>query len=196
MPEEEEEPQGEPDLEAEMLRMMQEEMEGEGGEETEDAGETAEAEPAGDADDMMAALQDVVAQTDGADDAPAENIDEMLEQEMLRAMSEESAAPAPTAAVTPYASQVPALADSVEGIDRLSDVEVTVTVELGGNHIPIREIMTWGQDSTVELEPLENDPVEVFVNGKPFARGEIVVVGDTFGVRILQMIDQPDEPAL
>ena len=79
-----------------------------------------------------------------------------------------------------------------EGIDRLSDIDVTVTVELGGNLIPIRQILTWTRGSAVELEPEENDPVDVLVNGKLFAHGEVVVVGDTFGVRILELIDQGD----
>jgi len=191
MPEEQpEETPNDADVEAEMLRMMQA-----------DAGEEAEGAEAGggdgnDADDMMAALQEVVGQAAEGDDAPSENIDDMLEQEMLRAMSEDPGDTAETTAVTSLTSQMPVMAESVEGIDRLADVEVTVTVELGGNHIPIRTILSWTKNSTVELLPEEHEPVEVFVNGKPFAEGEVVVVHDSFGVRITKLIDPPDEPTL
>ena len=86
-------------------------------------------------------------------------------------------------------------ADSPEGIERLSDVDVFVTVEIGGTHIPIKDIMEWTRDSIVELEPEEHDPVEVLVNGKLFAHAEVVVVGDTFGVRIVELIDPHEEPS-
>ena len=82
-----------------------------------------------------------------------------------------------------------------EGIERISDVEVFVTVEIGGTQIPIKDIMEWTRDSIVELEPEEHDPVEVMVNGKLFARGEVVVVGDTFGVRIVELVDPREEPS-
>lgn len=191
MPEEQpEETPNEDEVEAEMLRMMQAETEGETGEaEVGDGG-------GNDADDMMAALQEVVGKAAEDGDASSENIDDMLEQEMLRAMSEDPGDTAGTTAVTSYTGQMPAMAESTEGIDRLADVEVTVTVELGGNHIPIRTILSWTKNSTVELLPEEHEPVEVFVNGKPFAEGEVVVVHDSFGVRITKLIDQPDEPTL
>ena len=86
-------------------------------------------------------------------------------------------------------------ADNLEGIERLSDVEVVVTVEIGGTQIPIKDIMAWTRDSIVELEPMEEDPVEVLVNGKLFALGEVVVVDDTFGVRIIELVDRPEEPS-
>lgn len=155
------------DVEAEMLRMMQEEI-GEGGDEAGAEG--------GDA---------------GADEAGGDNAEGLLEEEMRRAMEMEDESPDSALASfggggVPTTAQQPA-----EGIERLSDVDITVTVELGGNLIPIRDILTWTSGSTVELEPQENDPVDVLVNGKLFAHGEIVVVGDTFGVRILELID-PD----
>lgn len=161
----------EADVEAEMLRMMQEEAEG-----GEDAGEeTAEGE--------------------SGDEA---NVDDMLEQEMLRAMQEGGedeapGAPSGESGLAPFLSQMAGGSDDEEGIERLSEVDVTVTVELGGNHIPIKDILEWTRDSVVELEPEEHEPLNVLVNGKLFARGEMVVVGDTFGVRIIELVDQPED---
>lgn len=81
----------------------------------------------------------------------------------------------------------------VEGVDRLTDVDVEITVELGDNTVAIQEIMSWTAGSLVELLDEENEPVNIMLNGSPFAKGEIVVVGDTFGVRIIELLDPPDE---
>ena len=83
-----------------------------------------------------------------------------------------------------------------EGMERLVDVEVNVTVELGGTLIPIKDILSWSRDAVLELEQGENTPVDVLVNGKLFAKGEIVVVADVFGVRIVELVDQPEETHL
>jgi flagellar motor switch protein FliN/FliY len=171
-----EETPDEADVEAEMLRMMQEEAEGGEGE----AGE----------DDALAALQEAAGEGGGEDEGS--DIDNMLEQEMLRAMEQEGSE-GEGSAVAPFVSQLPGVPESVEGIDRLAEIDVEVTVELGENQIPIQDILSWGPDSVVELGAFEHEPVDVLVNGKLFARGEVVVVGDTFGVRIIELVNQPDE---
>lgn len=167
----------EDDVEAEMLRMMQEEI---GGGDADSAEGTPLAEGAG----------ELGGEADGLG-----NIDEMLEQEMLRAMQSESGDVG--GAMTAFTGSQPVLSgeDLQQGIERLADVDVNVTVELGGTSIAIKDIMEWTRDSIVELEPMENDPVDVLVNGKLFARGEVVVVGDTFGVRIIELVDQPKDPS-
>ena len=68
------------------------------------------------------------------------------------------------------------------------DVNVKMTVELGGNRLPINDILLWGDGTMVELECMDREPVDVLVNGKLFARGEVVVVGETFGVKITELI--------
>ena len=181
MPDEEpsdaaEETPEEADVEAEMLRMMQDEIEGGGDEEgAEGATEAAEAVEEGGAE-------------------PAEDVDEMLEQEMLRAM--EAGTDEHGGAVAPFMSQLPGLPEDLDEIERLSDIDITVTVEIGGNIIPIKDILAWSKDSVVQLEPEEHEPVDVLVNGRLFARGEVVVVGDTFGVRITELLEAPEEPMM
>ena len=170
-----EETPSEEDVEAEMLRMMQEEVEG--GEDAE-AGDTT----ADDAAALMAAVED------GAED----DVDNVLEQEMLRAMGDGS--DEAVGAISPFTGALPGMPQSVEGLERLAEIDVEVTVELGESHIPIQEILAWERDSVVELEPEEHDPVNVLVNGRLFATGEVVVVGDTYGVRITELVSQTDEP--
>ena len=169
----------EADVEAEMLRMMQEEAEG---------GEEGEADQAGEGADA-----------EGADEAGGDSVDDMLEQEMLRAMQDESPSDGAEIAVggaemAPFMTQAGGLVEAAESIDRLAEVDVTVTVVLGSNLVPIQDILAWTRDAVVELEPEEHEPLDILVNGKLFARGEMVVVGDTFGIRIIKLITQPDEP--
>jgi flagellar motor switch protein FliN/FliY len=74
-------------------------------------------------------------------------------------------------------------------LTRLLGVNVKITVELGANLTPIRDVLQWDSGTLVELERLDREPVDVLVNDKLFARGEIVVVGETFGVRIIELLN-------
>lgn len=122
-------------------------------------------------------------------------IEDLLEQEMLQALEEETEDE--EEAISTEDNQLPTTStETPDRIEQLSKIDVTVTVELGGNFIPIKEILSWNKDSIVKLEPEEEEPVGVLVNGKLFARGKIVVVGDTFGVRIVELVTQSDNQAL
>ena len=77
-------------------------------------------------------------------------------------------------------------------IDLLLDVELPVSVELGHTHLAIKNILELGVGSIVKLEKAAGDPVDVVVNGRLVARGEVVVVDESFGVRILGLVD-PDQ---
>jgi len=142
---------------------------------------------------MTAALGGAEEGEGGADGG---NIDAMLEEEMLKAMQSDTDAASTGGGAMASMGAMPIGQEDPEGMQRLIDIEVNVTVEIGGAVLAIKDILAWSRDSIVELEPLENEPVEVRVNGKLFARGEVVVVEDTFGVRIIELIDQPEEPHL
>ena len=168
----------EPDVEAEMLHMMQEELGGD------DAGGDDAASDAGGGE--------------GGGD-----VDSLLEQEMLKAMEEDGGGDAgggadPMAALAALSSGPamagPAFGGDAEGIDRLTDVEVEITVELGDNMVAIQDIMKWATGSVVELLPEEHEAVRVMLNGSPFAMGEVVVVGGTFGIRIVELLDPAEGP--
>lgn len=70
----------------------------------------------------------------------------------------------------------------------LSDVELTVSVELGRVRIPLRELLRLQEGSVVELDRLAGAPVDVLANGTPVARGDVVVVGDELGVRVNEVL--------
>ena len=72
----------------------------------------------------------------------------------------------------------------------LAGIEVTLSVEIGSHRLPLRELMTLDPGQIFALDRMTNEPVNVLVNNKPFARGEIVAMGDRFGVRIVELAAQ------
>ncbi|GGE46449.1 flagellar motor switch phosphatase FliY [Pullulanibacillus camelliae] len=81
---------------------------------------------------------------------------------------------------------------SSRNIDLLLDVPLNVTVELGRTKKRIREILELGPGSVIELDKLAGEPVDVLINEKPIAKGEVVVIDENFGVRITEIINQRD----
>lgn len=76
----------------------------------------------------------------------------------------------------------------------LMDVELQVTVELGRTRRRVREILALAAGSVVELDRLAGEAVDILVNGRLVARGEVVVIGENFGVRIGEIL-APAYPA-
>lgn len=75
------------------------------------------------------------------------------------------------------------------GLDLLMDIPLEISVELGRVKMMFREIVELGTGSIIELEKLAGEPVDVMVNGRPVARGEVVVIEDNFGVRITEILN-------
>jgi len=73
-------------------------------------------------------------------------------------------------------------------IDLLLDVSLPVSIELGRTRMTIAEILELGSGSIVELDRLAGEPVDILVNNKPLAKGEVVVVDENFGVRITSLV--------
>ncbi len=101
----------------------------------------------------------------------------MNEESKLKELQEEAAAP-----------QEPVKGQQPKDIDFLLDIPLEVTVELGNTRMLIRDLLQLGQGSVVELEKLAGEPLEVLVNGKLVARGEVVVINEKFGVRLTDII--------
>lgn len=80
-------------------------------------------------------------------------------------------------------------------IDLLMDVSLRVTVELGRTRMKLAQILELQHGSVVELDRLAGDPVDIFVNDRMVAHGEVVVVDDKFGVRITEMVSPNSEKA-
>lgn len=76
-----------------------------------------------------------------------------------------------------------------ENMDILMDVSLEVSVELGRTHKKIKEILEYGPGSVIELNRLVGEPIDVLVNGKFVAKGEVVVIDENFGIRITDIIN-------
>jgi len=73
-------------------------------------------------------------------------------------------------------------------LELILDVPLTVTVELGRVHMPVRQLLALGTGSVVELAKPAGDALDVLINGKPVARGEAVMVNEKFGVRLTEIV--------
>jgi len=82
----------------------------------------------------------------------------------------------------------PAEKGGVQSLDFILDIPLKVTVELGRSRMAIRDILGLAQGSVVELAKFAGEPLEVLVNEKLIARGEVVVVNEKFGIRLTDII--------
>ena len=73
------------------------------------------------------------------------------------------------------------------GFDFLKDVDVRLSVELGRTEMKLKDVLSLGEESVVVLDRLTDDLLDVLVNGKPIAKGEIVAQGNRFGLRIVEL---------
>jgi flagellar motor switch protein FliN/FliY len=78
-------------------------------------------------------------------------------------------------------------------IDLIADIPVRITVELGKTRKNISEILGMTIGSVIELDKMAGEPVDVLVNGKLIARGEVVVIDENFGVRITEILNAPSK---
>jgi flagellar motor switch protein FliN/FliY len=73
-------------------------------------------------------------------------------------------------------------------LDLILDVGVTVALEVGRTRITVRELLQLTQGSILELDRLAGEPLDVLVNGVRVARGEVVVVNEKFGIRLIEVV--------
>ena len=95
--------------------------------------------------------------------------------------------------INQLADQVKAGDDSlnklkVQNFDFILDIPLRVTVELGRTSVVIKDLLQLGQGSVLELDKLAGEPMEILVNGKLIAKGEVVVVNEKFGIRLTDII--------
>jgi flagellar motor switch protein FliN/FliY len=76
----------------------------------------------------------------------------------------------------------------VQNLDFILDIPLKVTVELGRTEVIIKDLLQLGQGSVLELDKLAGEPLEILVNGKLVAKGEVVVVNEKFGIRLTDII--------
>ena len=109
------------------------------------------------------------------------------------AMAEQALAPAATSKAAGERVFPPLQGDTgatipKADIDRVLDVPVQLTAELGRTRITIKNLLQLSPGSVVELDGLAGEPMDVFINGYLIAQGEVVVVNDKFGIRLTDII--------
>ncbi|MBP7280410.1 MAG: flagellar motor switch protein FliN [Leptospiraceae bacterium] len=80
----------------------------------------------------------------------------------------------------------------VTNLNLLMDVQMSLTVELGRTKMYIKDILGLGEGSIIELDKLAGEPVDLLVNGKLIAKGEVVVIDENFGVRVTDIVSPTD----
>jgi flagellar motor switch protein FliN/FliY len=144
----------------------------------------------------------------------------LLAPSVAKALTSAAAAPAPQAAkpsggfspastftasqggpAVVQAAQMPAMTESYASgapgnIELIMDVPLQVTVELGRTHKTDREILSFGSGSVVELDKLAGEPVDILVNDRPIAKGEVVVIDENFGIRVTEILSPRERIAL
>src|SRR3954447_817530 len=85
---------------------------------------------------------------------------------------------------------VPAIEPGPADLARVHDVPVEIAVEIGRTRMTIGETLSLGPGAIVSLNRMAGEPVDLLVNGKPIARGEVVVIDEEFGLRITDIVSQ------
>ncbi len=80
----------------------------------------------------------------------------------------------------------------IENLKVLENIEVKLTVEVGSSQLKIRDLLRLNEGSVVELERLAGDPLDIMANGVQIAKGEVVMVGERFGIRFTEVSNPED----
>lgn len=81
---------------------------------------------------------------------------------------------------------------AVNNLRVLENIEVKLTVEVGNTEIAIKDLLRLNEGSVVELDRLAGDPLDILANGTKIAKGEVVMVGEKFGIRFTEVV-APEE---
>lgn len=137
----------------------------------------------------------------GGDDSGLSGGDDLLGDDALAGLgnllggddtpSSPSSAPAPTKQKK-HRSGGSSELDNTENMELLLDVKLNLSVEIGRTKMQVEEVLNLGSGAIVELDKLNGEPVDILVNNRLVARGEVVAVDENFGVKITQIID-PEE---
>jgi flagellar motor switch protein FliN/FliY len=113
----------------------------------------------------------------------------MEEQEQATLLSEEELQEAMEMELDPLENRSPESSlPNAANLDFILDIPMEVSVELGRSKMLISDLLQLGQGSVIELTKLAGEPLEVLVNQKLIARGEVVVVNEKFGIRLTDII--------
>ncbi len=119
-----------------------------------------------------------------------------IADEWAQALEEQATTPAADGApafdnhppITAEAAAASMSGNAMSDIQRVLDIPVQLSVELGRTRVPIKYILQLAQGSIVELDALAGEPMDVLVNGYLIAQGEVVVVNEKFGIRLTDIV--------
>ena len=77
----------------------------------------------------------------------------------------------------------------IENLKVLENIEVKLTVEVGSTEMKIKDLLKLNEGSVVELDRLAGDPLDILVNNTKIAKGEVVMIGERFGIRFGEIVD-------
>lgn len=83
--------------------------------------------------------------------------------------------------------------DAPDGIDMLRDVDLHVAIELGRTSMLVEDVLKINEGSVIELDKLAGDPVDVYVNDRLVARGEVLVLNDNFCIRVSEIVANTED---
>ena len=78
---------------------------------------------------------------------------------------------------------------SADNLRVLENIDVKSTVEVGSAELKIKELLRLNEGSVIELDRLAGDPLDILINGTMIAKGEVVMVGERFGIRFVEIVD-------
>ena len=81
---------------------------------------------------------------------------------------------------------------SADNLRVLENIDVRLTVEVGSAELKIKELLRLNEGSVIELDRLAGDPLDILINGTMIAKGEVVMVGERFGVRFTEVANPED----
>lgn len=94
----------------------------------------------------------------------------------------------PNEGVAPVDAQAGAQQRGLDGLGFVMDVPVELTVELGRKNVRIGDVLRLGPGSVLELTKANGEPLDIYVNNRLIARGEAVIVGERYGVRLTEVV--------
>lgn len=81
-------------------------------------------------------------------------------------------------------------------LDALLDVSMPVAIEFGRTHLTVQEVLELGNGSVIQLDRMVGEPIDIFISDRKLAEGEVVVIGEHFGVRITRIVGGAAQPAV
>ncbi len=116
-----------------------------------------------------------------------ENNSKPAAEELQDLLQDEEKAPQPADAPSP-----PKPDSQARGLDFLYDIPLQVSVEVGRSKILLRDLLQMGEGFVIELDKMAGEPLELYVNSRLVARGEAVMVGEKFGIRLTDVVSTID----